>query len=261
MNGRSSLVPDLQLEKLALGELEAAEAERLRAVMESDAVLKSRLARLKESDREILAKYEPSNMAWRIAQRAHSARESASLRRPFALPWPVLVSVPMAAAVALLLVFSPVAPRPETVPGLEPTRIKGESAPALFVYRQAGSSEELLVDGQSAGAGDVLQLRYAGRGRKYGLIFSVDGRGEVTRHLPREGSQAQALESKGAGTLPMSYVLDDAPVMERFYFVAAQSRFSVDEVLASAEELAAGRGRELVLPPDSATVTFTVMKR
>jgi hypothetical protein len=167
----------------------------------------------------------------------------------------------MAAAVALLLVFSPVAPRPEVVPGLEPTRIKGDTAPALFVYRQAGSAEELLVDGQSAGAGDVLQLRYAGRGMKYGLIFSLDGRGAVTRHLPLEGSHAQALESKGTGTLPMSYVLDDAPLMERFYFVAARNRFSVDEVLASAEELAAGRARELVLPPDSVTVTFTLKKR
>jgi len=61
----------------------------------------------------------------------------------------------------------------------------------------------------------------------------VDGRGVVTRHLPREGSQAATLGT-GAVALDLAYRLDDAPRWERFYLVAASRPFEIDEVVREA---------------------------
>ncbi|MCU0661646.1 MAG: hypothetical protein MUC50_04890 [Myxococcota bacterium] len=261
MSAQRPVVSDLRLEKLLLGELDADDEKGLRAAMDADEALRQRYQELEASNAAILASYPPQTMALRIMQKAGQAAGVDSARR-MSILWPALVSVPIAAAIALLLVVGPNgAPGSSTEVGLEPTRVKGDTGPALFVFRQAGGAEELLVEGQSATKGDVLQLRYAGRGMKYGLIFSLDGLGKVTRHMPVRGPYSQALEKSGVSTLPMAFALDDAPIMERFYFVAAMERFSVDKVLESAEDLAAGVRKTLDLPVGAVAVTFTVTKR
>ena len=73
------------------------------------------------------------------------------------------------------------------------------------------------------------------------MIFSIDGGGVVTIHLPtdgRESGSAAELETGGEVRLPFSYELDAAPRFERFFFVAADEPFSLAPVLSRARELA-----------------------
>lgn len=258
MTAQHRQVPDLVLERFFLGELDGQAAQQVRELLATDTALQQRLKAIEMSNAQVMARYEPEDMARRIASRATSM-SFASPRR-VAWRWPVLAAVPVAAAVVLVLVFAPLSPpsTPANVP--EPIRIKGDTGPALFVYRQRGTKEELLVDGQVATSGDVLQLRYSGRGKGFGLIFSLDGRGKVTRHLPAQGGDAVALPKSGVGTLPVAYALDDAPQFERFYFVAADRRFEIDQILLSAEDLAAGVRTALLLPSGVVAVSFTVVK-
>jgi hypothetical protein len=53
------------------------------------------------------------------------------------------------------------------------------------------------------------------------VMFSIDGRGTVTRHFPLEKLESVRLEPKGEVSFPTSYQLDDAPGFERFILVTS----------------------------------------
>jgi hypothetical protein len=88
-----------------------------------------------------------------------------------------------------------------------------------------------LEDGARARAGDALQVAYDAASMPYGTVFSIDGRGNVTLHYPTDASALPDLDSGGVVTLPRSFVLDDAPLFERFYFVASEEPFDVGRLL------------------------------
>ena len=52
------------------------------------------------------------------------------------------------------------------------------------MYRKTDNGAEELAAGQAARQKDVLQLSYIAADARYGVIFSVDGRGTLTLHLP-----------------------------------------------------------------------------
>lgn len=89
----------------------------------------------------------------------------------------------------------------------------------------------------------MLQLSYTAGDAKYGVIFSVDGRGSITWHLPagyRGGSRAApALDAQGQVVLPSAYELDDAPGFERFFLVYSSVPFDVSDVERAARTLLA----------------------
>ena len=92
--------------------------------------------------------------------------------------------------------------------------------------------------GTLARSGDLVQIAYRSDGLAYGAIFSVDGRGAVTRHLPAAGEQAVPLAKRD--TLDFAYELDDAPRWERFYLVASDRPLRAR--LPAGEQLADGDG-------------------
>jgi hypothetical protein len=71
------------------------------------------------------------------------------------------------------------------------------------------------------------------------VILSVDGRGVVTQHLPRDGTQAARLAAESQVLLDFAYELDDAPRWERFYFVAGPAPFDATPVIEAARGVAA----------------------
>ena len=72
------------------------------------------------------------------------------------------------------------------------------------------------------------------------MIVSVDGRGVVTQHLPRDGAQAARLSAESQALLDVAYELDDAPRWERFYFVAGSAPFDTAPVIEAARTAASG---------------------
>src|SRR5262249_49798609 len=130
---------------------------------------------------------------------------------------------------------------PRLTPEPETERIKGTPGgrPSLSVYRRTAAGSERLADGDIVHAGDLVRLGYASAGRRYGLILSIAGRETVTLPLPPSGDRAVLLTGGKTILLDAAYELDDAPRVERFYFVTGTEPFAATPVLTAARRAAA----------------------
>ena len=236
-------IPELLLERFRLNELPAATFAAVAREAAADPVVRARLDLLVRSDDEIRDRYE-GMLVRRVPPRRRRMRGL------------VLAGALAAAVVALITTI------PNTIVPAAPdsdTRIKGGAArPALTVYRRTSTGSERLADGDVAHAGDLLRLGYASAGRAYGVILSIDGRGAVTLHLPPSGDVAASL-APGGVLLDSAYELDEAPRIERFYFVTSARPFPVAPVLDAARH-AGGAPAVLALPAGLEQATFAVQK-
>jgi len=224
-------IPELLLERLHLGELPEEEAQRVRKALAADPQGRERLAALVASDAEILSALPPGVFAREVARR--SLRETPAPRRRRA---PAALWAAAACALAVGVVVRGVLPAvgPGAPGAAAGDRVKG-GAPSLLLFRDSGpTGPERLASGDVGHAQDVVQLAYQAGGGRYGVILSIDGRGVVTRHLPRSGGRAALLRSVGTGVLDAAYRLDDAPRAERFYLVVAGAPFDVAPILEAA---------------------------
>jgi len=239
-----------KLERYRLGELSAEEAEEVRRAVEGDAALRARLEALVGDDARILAEHPARSVAAGVRERLREPRRA----RGFAL-------LPLASAAAVLVGLSALLP----LNGVPETRIKGLQ-PSLLVFRQAPAGAEVLPPASVAHANEVVQIAYQAADRRYGVVVSIDGRGRVTRHLPRAGEMAAPLKTGAPVPLGEAYRLDDAPGFERFFLVAADQPFRVDAVVRAAEKVWGGNadpartGTRLELPAGFAQFRFELRK-
>lgn len=262
-------IPDWLLERVHLGELPPAELADAQRRIDADPDAQARLARLAREDQETLARYPAADIAARIHDKARvaKARDAAQRdgnkgRRSFLLALPALAG----AAVLVLAVIDRDAGvlNDDAMSSSEVTRTKG--AAQLVITRKRGKEEEQLARGQSAKAGDLLQLGYRAAGAAYGAILSLDGRGNVTQHLPEAAAAAARLDAQGLVTLNRAYELDDAPNFETFFFVYGKEAFALAPVLEAARALrrqGQNAGQESVrlrLPSGLEQTVFVVQK-
>jgi len=253
--------PDWLLERIALGELPADELVAARARLAQEPGGLERLAQLEADNARLLTALPAQEVAREVARR----RRVVLAGRPEARrPRTLALGLPLAAALAVLVVLSvrePAGPQLPGLPGLEATRIKGDAR--LVVYRQGQGEPELLRAGAQARAGDLLQLGYVAGGKPYGAVLSLDGRGAVTLHFPEREDAPLALNPQGAA-LHHAYELDDAPAFERFVFVTSEQPFDMRAVLDAARTLARdpqqARAKPLPLPAGLEQSSFTVEK-
>lgn len=259
---RAGGVPDWKLERYLLEELPPAEAEAVAALAEADPEVRARLEVLRASNLELLQRYPARWMSRQIERRLEAPAQTtgpAGWRQ-----WLAPRLAAPAAAIALtaaLLVSLPVDEgdvSPTSSPGI---RTKG-LRPHLILHRKTAPGGERLEDGAAARRGDRILVQYQAAGAAYGAILSVDGRGAVTRHFPGRGEAAAALHQDGPVPLGFSYELDDAPDLERFYFVTATEPFAVEVALKAAREAAGAGGApdSLRLPAALSQATFTLRK-
>jgi RNA polymerase sigma-70 factor, ECF subfamily len=112
----------------------------------------------------------------------------------------------------------------------EDARLKGQ-LPALYLYKKTGAGALGLKSGERVRPGELIQMYYHAAGRAYGAIFSLDGNGDVTWHLPDGGGRAVPLASGGKVPLGFAFELDSLPGFERFFFVAGDRPFDPVEAL------------------------------
>jgi hypothetical protein len=182
------------------------------------------LAKIARSNEEILRAYPPERMAKQIrARMQHKPRR-----------WMPVVQLATAAVLLLTAGTLLLQQQPEE-------RTKGLS-PQLHVWRKTAADPQALAEGAVVKAGDVLQVGYVTAGSRYGVIASLDGRGNVTLHLPAKESAEPRL-SKHAGTIVLetAYELDDAPGFERFFLVTSDERIETAAVLQALKSLSAER--------------------
>lgn len=225
-------ITDYQLERYLLRELPAAELTSLQREISADPALQERLGVLERSNEELHQRFPPEWMIGQIELKRRGSEQRQTQRQwsGYRL-WAVPAAALLLAVVVVPALFKPVVEQPQS-------RIKGgEEGPRLMIFRKLTSGEERLQNGALARSGDLVQLIYRSGGLQFGAIFSVDGRGAVTQHLPLGGATAVSLVARD--TLDFAYELDDAPRWERFVFVAANYRF---DLKAIAEQLAQGAG-------------------
>ena len=277
MSEKPLTISELRLESYVAGELSSVEARRIENAALADEGLAARIAAIRASNEEILSAYPPETMAGRIDARRIEAKPieakrmdqanrqmpKAGASRKSTFIW----ALPAAAALAIGigLVFAVGSGRFAAQSGLESTRMKGGS-PHLLVYRKAASGAELLADGAQAKKKDLLQIGYYAGSEGYGAIFSIDGRGTLTFHLPEgpASGSAPSIDTIGESLLASAYELDDAPYYERFFFVFSAKPFALSEVEAVASALAADpRSAQTAapsFPPGLAWTSFIIIK-
>jgi hypothetical protein len=247
-------IPDVVLERYRLKELPDRTARALEQMMAADPAIRERLEALAQSDAEIQRQYPGA---------AFVPSLPAAPRR--LLPFALVATLGAAAAALALAIAVPriPAPAPETAP--ETDRVKGtvNNRPALAIYRRTAAGSERLADGDIVHPGDLVRVGYASGGRPFGLILSIDGRGAVTLHLPPAGDRAVSLSAGKTVLLEAAYELDDAPRIERFYFVTGAQPFAAAPVLSAARR-AVAQGTDapqaLPLPAGLEQVTFAIQK-
>jgi hypothetical protein len=233
-------VSDRTLERYLLKELSRSERQRVEQLLQDDETARARLEELERSNEEILEQYPVSEMVPAIHQRLGEAQ---TRREGNIIPFPPRLArlVPaVAVAAALLILAFPVrqALLGSGLAGGDTTRMKGLDA-RIEIYRSGLSGPERLQEGATAGQGDLLRLSYVAGGTGHGVIFSVDGNGVITYHLPEQATgDAPPLVPGGEIPLEFSYQLDDAPSFERFFFVTSQDPFSLQKVDRAARRLA-----------------------
>jgi hypothetical protein len=257
-------VLDIDIERYVLGELPEDRAKALEQILDLDAETRARVEAIKADNRAILEAYPPHLMAVQIGARAEEATaKRAAARRRVMIP--AISAVIATTAAVLVVVILPYGPPSESMNSghdvLEVTRIKGPTEPTLYVFRQGEKGEVALNEETAVSAGDVIQLKYAAKGQKYGIIFSVDGRGAVTLHYPASKGESAKIEPRGVHALQYSYELDDAPRFERFFFVTAEKPFDVSDVLEKGEALGASPAGKLALSSDLSVTDFLLKKK
>lgn len=239
-------VSDWQLERYLLREAPATELADLDRRAEGDPVLAERVADLRRSNEQLLQRYPTRWMCRRIERKLRRSRGGAPPRWSAYRLWaaPALTAVLAVAAGTALFdrgteSFLPAGDDDPAVRGRSAPSPGGGAVPAerakgvgdeprLMIFRKLAGGHERLEDGTLARSGDLVQIAYRSAGLAYGAIFSVDGRGAVTRHLPAAGEQAVPLARRD--TLDFAYELDDAPKWERFYLVASDRPFGLSAV-------------------------------
>jgi hypothetical protein len=233
---------DFVLERYLLGELPREDAAEVDRAAAADARVRAALTDLEGSNRDILARYPAPSFKARLFDRLEDRTSPAP-------KWPRW-AVPVSAAAALVLALLWIGPqfrRPtgDLAPGLggENDLVKGDAAldltrTQLLVYKKTGELAKRVADGSVAGPGAILQLAYVTASERFGVILSIDGRGEVTRHFPVDAGGSTALSLRQRVLLPAALELDDAPGFERFFLITSSSPIDVGTVLDKAQALA-----------------------
>ena len=232
-------VSDLMLERYRLGELDGEDQKTVEAILEADADLGVRLKKLIESDEELHHKYPRLDL------------QDRKRRRRFSVFTGKFSMLKIAAAVVLVIMFPLVYflnnsaalenKMNDQVPGNYSDRAKGVSqgSSSLSVYLK-GDSDNPLTDKTLLTEGSTVQLAYtASAGDEcYGVIFSIDGRSEVTMHYPYRMGQSSLLVSGKRTLLDEAYTLDDAPGYEVFVMVVSTEMLEAASILRQAKGIA-----------------------
>jgi len=259
-------VPDVLVERLALGELPADQAADIRRRLEAEPGGIERLERIASLDATVLAAHPPRRVADAIRERAGARTRERSSRRA---AWFAVPALAGAAALAVLVAVG-LPGQDATDPGSAGTtdgpiafgaggvdRVKGDAI--LVLHRKAGSGSEVLAEGATARAGDVLQIEANSAGAASGVIVSIDGRGDVSLHFPA-GPDAPTALPAGPFALPRAYELDDAPSFERFVFATSDRTLDVRGVVEAARAAGTDRTSPLALPAGIRQVSVTIAK-
>ena len=227
----SMRISNLMLERYNLGEVNDEERERIETALKTDTALLNSLAGLRKED-DAFRKAHPYETTYRSVLAADNLRGAGRAFRPYKKGNRIKLPQAIwgAAAAALLLA----ATLPMLLRDKATDRMKGSAELSLYLKTDNSRVENHVI----LSAGDTVQLAYMVDKNLYGVIFSIDGRSEVTVHYPYNVMGNTELTPGKRIALDEAYTLDDAPKFEVFFLVASDKPLNVMRVLDSAKTLA-----------------------
>ncbi len=239
-------IPIRILEQINNSELNAADFYKIYGKQE----IETELERLRKSDNEILNKYSAEKMRLAVERKLAANKNRHSNEKRTFQP---ARNIQLAAAAAILCTVCipaglrvrsqnegniSIAAEKTASNSADSVRIKGNALnsiesknPKLNLYRQTNGKIQSLDNGTLAKPGDVIQITYNAGKEEYGVIFSVDGNGNITRHFPENSWHAEALSHNMNETpLDFSYELDNAPDFECFIMVTSKKEFELNDI-------------------------------
>jgi hypothetical protein len=223
-------ISNLKLERYKLGELPAEDMKMIDSALGADSSLADRLDKIRESDRDILARFPAEKVLMGIRGKRPVSRR---------IVWGLC-----AAALLICLAIPAIyIVKDRYAPALT-DRAKGGVLSAhdmeLKAFLKESSSTRDLEDLSVLGAGSTIQLAYTvPAGEDFGVIFSIDGRAVVTLHYPYKEDMSSHLVTGKQVLLDEAYTLDDAPLFECFFLVTGEKPLDTNAMLGLAGKLAA----------------------
>lgn len=265
------------LERYRLGELSPEDRKAVDAALAGDESLRERLHGLEESDRELRECYPFSSLNLSGAEKPAKMRAFPRRRNPQAIVIGLGFAALLVAGIIVPALYvtagrsgrnsSAIASVPQD---MQTDRAKGRAAaePELAIYLM-GDQEVPLRDRSALYAGDTIQIAYAAPAgaEHYGVIFSIDGRSQLTMHYPYRAGQSSLLVSGKRTFLNEAYILDDAPDYEVFVMVISTNPLDAETVLRKAAGITQNNAGHTFIEETSRAVfedcevtTITVLK-
>ncbi len=251
----------IMLERYLLNELSSEDADRITETCKENEALCEYLEKIKQSNNQILSEYSVKRVTGSIKARlenSYKSRKTVNYFKPFAFS-----TVPVAIAVVLLVFVMPDMIKTKQQSFFKYDRLKGTDA-KISLYRKTKQGHERLSDAANVSKGDLIQIGYQSMGMRYGVILSIDGRGELTLHFPYKQDEIPLLKGQTEHFLKNSYELDDAPEFERFIFIYSENAISVPLVIKAAKEMSKTKNvvnAALELPENMKQVSIILKKR
>ncbi|NRA66098.1 MAG: hypothetical protein HRU19_16540 [Pseudobacteriovorax sp.] len=212
MNRDNHEIPDLFIEKYALGEASDDEIKAILKRMDQKS-LDERVERLFRDNKRILSNYPFANSGLKPTENELKSR----------IQWDIKVLFPLAAAFCMIIFL------PRLWQHQNDDILLKSDGPKIYVSIKKHGKISQLKDQDTVSAGDLVELQYGPSGMNYGVILSLDGNGAVTQHFPESGNISEKLGKKSRVRLGHSYELDDAPSFESFYFISSISTFEISD--------------------------------
>ena len=231
-------IPELSFEQILLDELPEEDKQEILNRQGTSEKIKE----LESSNKAILISYPPSALADKIEKRLNKKKTT------FFKFAPKLLTAAAALAIAAVAILDPTLPGNQS-PAISNEGINLKGTPKLEIYKAGydyGRPDAYKLEtGSKLSQGDNIQISYIAAGRKYGVIFSIDGNGYVQLHHPNSEFSQPVLQTSKRTNLPYSIILDDAPYFEKYFFITSTQNFSTDAVLEEAKNLAENPPRAL----------------
>ncbi len=234
MSENARKIHDFDLEQYLLNELPAQQMKIIELRLSTDTNLKQRLEALKSDNALFQTEFNAEEEIAGIKRKVHLEEviSGAKIKRMFSLPKRYVFAPAAGLALILVLALIPYFNRQFSAPVQQVASIRTKGITSkLFVYVKRDGKIAELHHGDKAHEGELLQLQYSNFEYKYGMIFSIDGNGATTLHLPERQGHAATMDTNAKVSVPHSYELDNAPQFERFYFVVSKQPFQTGDVL------------------------------
>ncbi len=221
------MIPDWKLERFLTGDLPDEEMKEIQNLEKKDAFLARQLQALRENNKVILEELPFENLVEKLPKTKKQWNFNFG---KLAIAAVFILALTLSCVLVNFILKTPanenVMEKMQVAVHTE-TRVKGFDA-RIEIWKKTETGIIQLENLDEVKEGDEVQVRYSVPEKCFGILFSMDGNGNLTQHMGN-AEKAIALLPGKIQSLPFAYKLDNAPHFEKFFFVTAKKEFSVEK--------------------------------